>query len=417
MPMSDAVRSVDPALEWAADLDRTDPLRAFRDRFMVPDPTVVYLDGNSLGRPPTATTQRIRDVVEREWAGELIAAWDHWMDLPTSVGDALARDVVGAADGEVVVADSTTINLYRLMSAALDARPDRSVVVADRAEFPTDRYVLEGLARARRLEVRWVASDPVEGFAPAGAADGLADAIRDDVALIVLSHVNYRSAAIADLEAIGARARDVGALTLWDLSHTAGIVPVSLSAIGADLAVGCTYKYLNAGPGAPAFQFVRRDLQDELRTPTQGWLGRADPFAMGEGWEPAPGIGSWMAGTPAILGLVAVEEGVRLVAEAGLDAIRAKSVALTSFAIELHDAWLVPLGCTLGSPREATRRGGHVSIRHVQARGLRAALAAGGVIADFREPDSLRIGLSPLTTSFGDVAIGLSRLRSLLAAR
>jgi len=392
-------------------LDAADPLASFLGRFVVRDPRVVYFDGNSLGRLPKATAERLRRIVEEEWGGELIAGWDHWMELPTTVGDALARDVLGAASGEVIVADSTTINLYRLAAAALDARPDRRVIVTDRANFPTDRYVLEGLARARDLTIRWLEPDPADGPTPADVESALAD----DVALVTLSHVNYRSAAIADVAAIGELARGRGALTLWDVSHSAGVLPVDLTAIGADLAVGCTYKYLNAGPGAPAFQFVRSDLQGELRTPTQGWLGRRDPFAMGPGWDPAEGIRGWLAGTPSVLGLVAVEEGVGLVAEAGLDRIRAKSTALTAFAIEIVDGWPAALGCTIGSPRDAARRGGHVAIRHPRARALRDELATRAVIADFREPDTLRIGLSPLTTSFASVAEGLGRLRALLA--
>ena len=401
------------ALERARALDAGDPLAPFLERFVVRDPALVYFDGNSLGRLPRATSERLRSVVEEEWGDELIAAWEHWMELPVEVGDSLARSVLGAAPGEVIVADSTTIDFFRLASAALEARPGRRVIVTDRANFPTDRYVLEGIARARGLTVRWLDVDPIDGPSLADVEASL----DDQVALVTLSHVNYRSAAIADIGAIGELARARGALTLWDLSHSAGVLQVDLAAIGADLAVGCTYKYLNAGPGAPAFQFVRTDLQAELRTPTQGWLGRHDPFAMGQGWEPADGIRGWLAGTPSILGLVAVDEGVRLVADAGLDRIRAKSAALTAFAIEVVDAWPAALACTIASPRAAARRGGHVAIRHVRARELRAELAAVGVVVDFREPEALRIGLSPLTTSFASVAEGLGRLRALLAGR
>ena len=398
-------------LDRARAMDAQDPLHPLLERFAAPDPTLIYFDGNSLGRPPRSTAERLVRVVAEEWAGELIAGWDHWMDLPTQVGDALARDVLGAADDEVIVADSTTVNLYRLAAAALDARPGRGSILMDAADFPTDRYVLEGLAASRGQTIRWLDGDPIEG--PGHHA--IEAVLDEDVALVVLSHVNYRSAAIADIAAIGARARAVGALTLWDLSHTAGIVPVDLAGIGADLAVGCTYKYLNAGPGAPAFQYVRRDLQDVLRTPIQGWLGRRDPFDMGPGWVSASGIRGWLSGTPSLLGLVAVDEGVRLVAEAGMDRIRTKSEALTAFTVDTVDAWSEDLGCRIGSPRDPARRGGHVSLRHPRARELRDALAAVGVVADFRQPDSLRIGLSPITTSFEDVAVGLDRLHGLLA--
>jgi kynureninase len=227
--------------------------------------------------------------------------------------------------------------------------------------------------------------------------------------------VNYRSAAIADLAAITARARDAGALVLWDLSHAAGAVPVGLAEAGADLAVGCTYKYLNGGPGAPGYLYVRRELQAELRPPIQGWFAQADQFAMGPGFQPRAGIAGWLTGTPGIIGLAAAEAGIAMSAEAGVERLRAKGIALTEYAIELHDAWLAPLGCRLGSPRDAARRGAHVAIRHPAAERLVAECIERGVIPDFRAPDSIRIGCSPLTTSFEEVRRGLDRLRELLA--
>jgi kynureninase len=311
----------------------------------------------------------------------------------------------------VIVSDSTTVNLFKLASAALDAMPDRRTVVIARDEFPTDRYVLEGLARARGLTVRWIDDDPLDG----PTVDDVAGALDRTVALVVLSLVNYRSAAIADLPGITARARDAGAVVLWDLSHAAGSITVQLDSDGADLAVGCTYKYLNGGPGAPAFLYLRRDLQERLRNPIQGWFGQRDQFLMGPTYQPAPGIRSWLTGTAGIPALVAVEEGVRLVADGGLERIRAKGIALTEYAIRLHDAWLAPLGFTLGSPRDPSRRGAHVAIRHPRASELTTRLIDRGVIPDFREPDSIRLGMSPLTTSFDDVWRGLSALRSLVA--
>jgi kynureninase len=400
---------LDPA--HAASLDAADPLAAFGDRFVVDDPGLIYLDGNSLGRLPRVTAERLERLAREEWGGELVRGWDHWLTLPTRVGDALAGPILGARPGEVVVSDSTTVNLYKLALAALEARPGRRAIVTDRDNFPTDRYVLEGLAAARGLEIRWLAANPVDGPGVADVA-GVLDA---DVALVTLSHVNYRSAAIADMAAITRLARDAGALTLWDVSHSAGSVPVELEAAGADLAVGCTYKYLNAGPGAPAFLYVRSALQGEVRNPIQGWFGQRDQFAMGQGYDPAPGIASWLTGTPTILALAAVEVGAALVAEAGIDAIRAKGVALTEYAIALHDAWLAPLGFSLGSPRDPARRGAHVAVRHPDARHLSTALIAGGVVPDFREPDSIRLGLSPLTTSFSHVRTGIDRLRELAA--
>ena len=392
-------------------MDAEDPLGGFRAQFAMPDPALVYLDGNSLGRPPLAAIEALERIAREGWAGDLIRGWDTWLDMPLRVGDLLADGVLGASPGEVVVTDSTTVNLFRVASAALDARPGRRAVAMARSEFPTDRYVIEGLAATRGLEIRWLNEDPVEGVTPADV-ERVVDA---DLALLVLSHVNYRSAAIVDMPGITALVREAGGLVLWDLSHAAGAVPVELAANGADLAVGCTYKFLNGGPGAPAYLFVRRELQDVLRPPIQGWFAQADQFAMGPRFEPRAGIAGWLVGTPGILGLTAAEAGIALSAEAGAGPIRAKSVALTEYAIELLEAWLAPLGCSLGSPRDSARRGSHVSIRHPDAKRLTAELIERHVIPDFREPDSIRIGLSPLTTSFEDVHRGLGALRGLLA--
>ncbi len=392
-------------------LDAADPLAGFRDRFVVAEPGLIYLDGNSLGRLPRRTGERLEHLIHEEWGRELIRGWDHWMDLPTRVGDRIAAAIVGARQGEVLVGDSTTVNLFRLVGAAVDARPGRGSIVAVRDDFPTDRYVVDGVASARGLSVRWVEPDPVLG----PSTEGVERLLDGDVGLVVLSLIHYRSAAIADLPAITDAAHEAGALVLWDLSHAAGAIPVDLASSGADLAVGCTYKYLNGGPGAPAFLYVRAELQERLRPPIQGWIAAHDVFAMAPEWERAPGILGFAAGTPPVLGLVAVDEGVSLVEEAGLEAIRAKATALTDYAVALHDAWLAPLGAELGSPRDAERRGSHVAIRHPDAERLRAALADRGVIVDFRRPDVIRLGLSPLTTSFGEVREAIVRLRDLLA--
>ena len=399
--------SLDPA-----PLDAADPLAPFRARFVIADPALIYLDGNSLGRLPAATAERLARVVGDEWGGELIRGWDHWLGEPQRVGDRLAEVALGAHEGEVIVSDSTSVNFYKLALAALEARPGRRVLVTDRPNFPTDRYVLEGLARARDLEIAWVDPDEIEGPQPADVEAALADH-PGDVALVTLSHVNYRSAAIADMAAITSLAHDAGALALWDLSHSAGSIAVDLEGAGADLAVGCTYKYLNGGPGAPAWLYVRRSLQRQLRNPIQGWFGRRDQFEMGQGYEPEPGIRSWLVGTPGILGLAAADEGIGLVAEAGIDRIRAKGIGLTEYAIALFDARLAGLGFGLGSPRDPARRGAHVAIKHPDARRLTAELIARGVIPDFREPDSIRFGLSPLTTSFRDVEAGIAALETL----
>jgi len=398
------------ARAYAVRLDREDPLASFRERFVIDDPELVYLDGNSLGRLPLATRDRIERLTA-QWGSELAAAWDSWLDAPARVGDALAEAALGARPGEAIACDSTTVNLFKLASAALElAPPDVRAIVTDAGNFPTDRYVLDGLARARGLELRLIEEDPIDGPQPAD----IEDACRaGDVALVSLSQVAYRSGALADVEAINRAAAP--ARVLWDLSHSAGAVPVELERRGVELAVGCTYKYLNAGPGAPAYLYTREALQPQLDNPIQGWFGQREQFEMGRAYDPVPGVKRFLGGTPPIAGLLAVEEGVRITGEAGIVALYAKSQALTGLIVELHDAWLAPLGFELGSPREAERRGGHVSVRHPDAWPItRALIERAKVIPDFRGPDSIRLGPAPLYTRFTDVHDALDRLRSLV---
>jgi kynureninase len=407
---SPLAQTAERATARAAELDHIDALRSFRERFVDDDPEVVYLDGNSLGRLPKATAERLAHVVRSEWGRDLVRGWDHWIDDALRVGEQIGTELIGAQSGETAVSDSTTVNLYKLASAALAECAGRRFIVASRDEFPTDRYVLEGLAARYGMEMRWLQTDPVDGT----GVDDIRRAADQDVALVVLSLVNYRSSAFADMAGISAAAHEVGALILWDLSHAVGAVPIDVQRDGADLAVGCTYKYLSSGPGAPAFLYVRREHQARLHNPIQGWFGQHDMFAMGPTYDPEPGVRSWLAGTPGILALAAVEEGVRITAEAGMSAIRQKSTALTEFGVSLLDERLAPLGCSLGSPRDPARRGAHISIRHPRARELTGLLIARGVVTDFREPDSIRFGMPPLTTSFGDVARGLLALEALL---
>jgi kynureninase len=351
-------------------------------------------------------------VVEREWGADLIGGWEGWIDLPSRVGDLVGRAALGADPGQTLVCDSTTVNIYKLASAALDARQGRRTVVVDPQDFPTDRYVLQGLATARGLVRREVDADPAEGLDPASVSAVL----DEDVALVALSHVAYRSAAIADIGAVTAAAHEVGALALWDLSHSAGAVPLALDADRVDLAVGCTYKHLNAGPGAPAFLYVRRDLQRELGPPIWGWFAQRDLFDMGPGRDPHEDVRAFAAGTPPVLGLAAVEEGVRLVEEAGIQRLRARSVALTEHLVGLHDAWLAPLGLVLASPRDPGRRGSHVALARADAERLCRRLAEARVLVDFRRPDRLRLGVAPLYTSFVEIWDALDRLRALARA-
>ncbi len=393
-------------------LDRADRLRRFRRRFVISDPELIYFDGNSLGRLPVATRRRLRKVIDEEWGGELIRGWDTWIELARVAGDVLATGVLEARPGEVVLSDSTSVNLYKLAAAALDARPGRSVLVTDDDNFPTDLYVLAGLAQARGLELRIVHTDLDEGV----STGAVAAAIDSDTALVSLSHVAYRSGAIADMRSITAAAHEVGALTLWDLSHSAGSIAVPLRSADVDLAVGCTYKHLNAGPGAPAFLFVRSDLQSSLRQPIWGWFGQRDQFTMGPAYDPVDTIERFLVGTPGVLGLTAALEGARLTVEAGIAPIEAKVRALTSYAVELADEWLAPLDFTLASPRDPERRGAHVTLHHPRAWQACQALKAAGVIPDFRTPDRLRLGFAPLYTRFVDVHDGLARLRDLVAS-
>jgi kynureninase len=396
--------------EAAAALDAADPLRDYRRRFVVGE-GVIYLDGNSLGRLPRATLDRMHRTVAQEWGERLIRAWDEgWLELPIQIGDRLGAAALGAGAGQVVVADSTTVCFYKLASAALDLRPGRDQIVTDLHNFPTDRYALEGLARARGLELVFLRGEPWGGPTP----EVVADLVSGRTALVTFSHVSYRSAHIAEMAPITAVAHDAGALTLWDLSHSAGSVPVALDDDGADLAVGCTYKYLNGGPGAPAFMYARTSIQRDLRQPIWGWIGRRDPFEMDQGYDPAAGVQALLSGTPPVLGLIAVDEGVKLVAEAGMQRIREKAVALTELAIELVDARLAAGGVSIASPRDPARRGAHVALAHPDAKRLCAELIDRGVIPDFRRPDVIRFGLSPLTTRFVDVWDGIDALRELL---
>lgn len=375
-------------------LDAADPLARWRDEFVISDPSLVYLDGNSLGRTPKRTVSRLREVVEGEWAVDLIRSWSHWIDQPQRVGDLLAP-MIGAGQGEVVVHDSTTVNLYQLLHGAAALRPDRAVLAVDEHDFPSDRYVVDGVAGATGRTVR-------HGF------DRL-----DDVAVVVRSVVDYRSAEVVDVAAETARIHDAGALVVWDLSHAAGVLAVDLGAAGAQLAVGCTYKFLNGGPGSPAFTYVARDLQGVVGQPIWGWFSQRDQFAMGPVYEPRDDIARMLIGTPSILALTGAECGISLSAEAGIDAIQTKARALTGYAIELCDLH----GLEVRTPRVAERRGGHVSVAHPHARELTAALIERGVVPDFREPDIVRLGMSPLTTRFVDVYDGLAVLAELVAAR
>jgi kynureninase len=393
----------------ALERDALDPLRGFRARFAPLDPDVIYLAGHSVGRPP-ASTQIALTAGVAEWASRGAAGWhEHWVDLPRQVGDGIAG-LVGAAAGEVIAGDSTSVNLAKLTAAVLSSVAQGGVIVADRNEFPSDLYVLAGLARLYGAQVRLVDSDLDHG----PSVEAVRDACTGRVDLVVLSHVGYRSSAVVDMAGITEVAHDAGALVCWDLSHSAGVLPVRLDAVGADLAVGCTYKYLSGGPGSPAFLYVRRELQVELEPPIWGWFGHEDPLGMAPGWVPAADIGRWAVGSPAVLGLEAVAEGARLIADAGVDRVHAKALGLTGYAIDVVDSWPAGLGVRVASPRPRWRRGGHLALEHAAAAQVVAALADVGVMVDYRPPGRIRLGPGPLSTSYQDVCEALARLRRVL---
>jgi len=388
-------------------LDRDDPLAALRERFLLPE-AVIYLDGNSLGPLPKAVPERMRRVLAQEWGEGLIRSWNaaHWIDLPRKVGDKIAP-LIGAEPGEVVAADSTSVNLFKLLSAGLELQRGRSVILSEADNFPTDLYVAEGvrdqLGRGHRLRLV--------------AGEELVSAIDEEVAVVMATQVNFRTGCRHDLDAVTAAAHRRGALMLWDLSHSVGAMPVALGRAGADLAVGCGYKYLNGGPGAPAFLFVRRDLQDRIQPPLSGWMGHREPFAFVRDYSPAEGIQRNLCGTPPILALAALDAALDLWREVDLDALRRKSIQLAELFVALVEQRCAGLGLTLVTPREAERRGSQVSFRHPQGYAVMQALIAKGVIGDFRSPDLLRFGLTPLYLRYVDVFVAVAMLEEVLRTR
>ena len=384
-------------------LDAADPLAGFRDRFAIDDDLVAYLDGNSLGRVPKATVTRLETFVREEWGSRLIRGWDDsWVELPVAVGDELGTALLGAAAGQTIIADSTSVNIYKLLHAAAGLRADRDEIVIDATNFPTDRYLVESVAAARGMTVRWLRPDLIDN----ATVDVLGEALSERTAVVVLSQVDYRSGTLVDLPAVTQLVHDAGAVVLWDLCHSAGVLPIGLDAAEADFAVGCTYKYLNGGPGSPAFMYVAQRHLADVTQPIAGWFSAADLFAMSDTYEASPTIRRMLSGTPAVAGIVAVQEGVRLIAEAGVEAIRAKSEALMAYAIELLD----DAGLEIATPRDPALRGSHVTVRHPDARGITDRMIERGVVPDFREPDLIRLGLSPLSTSFAEVAAGVGVL-------
>lgn len=399
---------MDTSLEQARQLDEQDDLARFRDEFVFDDSELIYMDGNSLGRLPQRTQERLAIAVHDQWGRRLIRAWNEgWFEASERLGDKIAS-LVGAEDGEVILADSTSVNLFKLALAGVLARPERSVIVTDALNFPSDLYILQAVAQATGRRVVMVPSH--DGIRV--PLEAIQQALDDQTALLALSHTAFKSAFTYDMVRVTELAHDAGALTLWDMSHSVGAVAIELAEAGADLGVGCTYKYLNGGPGAPAFMYVRRDLQPRLANPITGWFSQRDQFDMQLRYKPADGMRRFLSGTPPVLSLLGVESGVDLLIEAGMDRVRQKVVALSEFMIALWEADLEPLGFRLNSPKVADERGGHVSIGHEQALAIDLALINEmDVLPDFRHPDNIRLGLSPLYTRFADVFQAAQRLR------
>ncbi len=391
----------------AAQADRTDPLRALRPLFHLPD-GVTYLDGNSLGCLTYAARERLRAVADDEWGEGLISSWNKagWVDLSARVGGRIAR-LVGAEEGTLVACDSTSVNLFKVLAAALALRPDRRVIVSERSNFPTDLYMAEGLAGLLGQGHELRLADSAEEI------DALVDG---DTAVLLLTQVNYRTGALHDMAAFSKLAHERGALAIWDLAHSAGALPVHLAADGADFAIGCGYKYLNGGPGAPAFLYVAPRHQGEARQPLTGWFGHAAPFAFQPGYEPAEGVTRFLTGTPSVLGLSALDAALDAFDGVSMEALRAKSMALTDFFVEAVEALCEGHGLVLASPREASRRGSQISFHHPAAYALCQALIAAGVVGDFRAPDILRFGFAPFYNGFADALHAAETMAGLLAS-
>src|SRR5688572_13058962 len=403
-----------PSREFAVQLDQRDPLASYREQFVVNDPDLIYLDGNSLGRLPKSVIERMKKVVDEEWGTDLIRGWNKgWWELPSHIGEKIGL-LLGAADGQVIVADQTSINLFKLATAAVTFHPEKKRIITDTFNFPSDLYILQGIVKLlgnHHEIIRNGAQD--DDVTPDLIA--LENAINEDTALVTLSHVTFKSGYLYDMARITELAHRQGALVLWDLSHSAGALPIELDKCNVDFAIGCTYKYLNGGPGAHAFLYVNRSLQNEAMSPIWGWWGQNNPFAFDLDYQPAQGVQRFLTGTAPMLSMIAMEEALTPLIEAGMDSLRAKSILMTDYSSFLTDHLLAPLGFTLGSPRDSARRGSHISIRHKEGYRInRALIDEMNVIPDFREPDNIRLGFAPLYISFTDVWEGFDRIKKVV---
>lgn len=410
---------MDKCLKKAKNLDKMDPLSHFRDQFIIDDPSLIYLDGNSLGRLPTKTVLHLKQVIYEQWGSNLINSWNQsWYSKSLDIGNKIAK-LIGADEGEVIISDNTSTNLYKLAWAALNLQNDRNRILTDDFNFPSDVYILDGLFRqfANKKELKFIKSH--DGIT---MDDELSREINEDTALVTLSQVAFKSAFMYDMKKVTQIVHKHGALMLWDLSHSVGAVPIDLQKCNVDLAVGCTYKYLNGGPGAPAFLFVRKELQEKLSSPIQGWFGADNPFEFGLDYIPAKGITKFLSGTPPILSLAAIEQGINQIVLAGMENLRDKSIQLSSFFIELFDEELSELGFSLASPREVDQRGSHISIQHKEALRIIKALMdksidSKSIVPDFRTPDNIRFGFAALYNSFEEVYATIQKLKKIVALK
>ena len=404
--------------QYALDLDSKDPLAKYKSEFVVEDPTLCYLDGNSLGRLPKRTITAVNDFLQKEWGPELVSGWSHWVDEAQPTGDLLGKSALGAATGQVLVCDTTSVNFYQLCLAAIRSKPDRKTIITDAANFPTDRYILEGIAQQLGLKLVIIDNeDPKIATNERITTEVLAPYLNEDVALVTFQVIQYRSGARTDIKAITDQVRAVGGLVVWDASHAVGAIELNLDHSGADLCVGCTYKYGNSGPGSPAWLYVSKRIQNQLQVPIQGWFAQEAQFEMGPKFERAQSIRGFQIASPSLIGIRCVQTAFNLIQEAGISEIAKKAAIGTDLMIDLFDHWLKPLGFELNTPRQSQFRGGHISLVHPDAAQICIALRSiSKVIPDYRTPNSIRLAISPLATSYIEVWAGFERIRDLVSS-
>jgi kynureninase len=405
--------------QFALDLDDRDPLARFRSQFVISDPHICYLDGNSLGRLPLSTIEAVNAFMRDEWGPEVVTGWGHWVDEAQPTGDLIGRATLGAAAGQVLACDTTSVNFYQLALAAIHARPGRKTIITDAANFPTDRYILDGIAKQFGLKLVIIDNEsPGSAEHERITPQILEPYLSDDVALVTLEVIQYRSGARSDIKSLTDLVRKHGAFMLWDASHAVGAIEMDFDKNGVDIAVGCTYKYGNSGPGAPAWLYVNKKVQSELQVPIQGWFSQGDQFAMGADFERASGIRGFQIASPSLIGLRCIKSAFTMIEEAGIGAISEKAAIGTEMMIQLYDAWLAELGFTLLTSRNPQERGGHISLGHPDAARICVALREfADVIPDYRTPDAMRLAISPLPGSYVEVWDGFSRIRDLVASR